>query len=664
MNCKNCGSLLELKNGVAVCDACNSTYKVDNIFEDIDVHICYVESDSNGRRTKDSIVAQEIFQKLEAKKVNTFYERISASNIIGDELDLVKYSSLSAAKIVLVVGTTIDNFNFILEKYGQYISDKTIIPFVADIKASEIPNELSKIQALDFSSIGWENDLESAVFRILGREKELDLLNCSKRSKKIRNVILSVVAGILLLTMCAFGVLYLNNLKKSDEPVQQSNQEIYNNAQNLLVNKRYLEAYDLFSSILDYKDSKQQVETILNRYDGYYQTSDKKFSINFDIKNATELLLEMSTESLNGTSKANIEGVWSGKEQTYSFTDTFGNVGVVTITLKNEAISIVVQMEKTGDFASIGNQNVEFKLSDKTDKPAILQVTSELLLSWLKTPTTADDITSLGFELERDNNSEITAGGGVLSNANLYRIANTDIQLFFYAKDLSNQKVLYENGGKGDKQIVCAVFANAEYLLPNKINNSCEVYIEDDTLFVPGGSLMEIDWGGTDIFIQFATREELSSNKSIKVNTKVGAVCKKIVGNGFFVRNVLLHKKINEDDGYLYSGPMILETTDGYVLSSGRGEAYKINKKTYEIMEIMELFEFHVLDNDYFYVQDNDYIIYSEPSYESKALKTLPAGQYYCIETSEDKEGKLWGKVIDTSGWICLTDKQASLIFR
>ena len=64
MKCKNCGGELYFENGVAICKVCNTNYKIDHVFEDIDVNICYIESDSNGRRTKDSIIAQELYQNI------------------------------------------------------------------------------------------------------------------------------------------------------------------------------------------------------------------------------------------------------------------------------------------------------------------------------------------------------------------------------------------------------------------------------------------------------------------------------------------------------------------------------------------------------------------------------------------------------------------------
>ena len=73
MKCSNCGGELIFNNGVGICESCNSTYRIENVFENIDVCLCYIENDENGRRTKDSIIAGEVYKKLESKKINCFY---------------------------------------------------------------------------------------------------------------------------------------------------------------------------------------------------------------------------------------------------------------------------------------------------------------------------------------------------------------------------------------------------------------------------------------------------------------------------------------------------------------------------------------------------------------------------------------------------------------
>ena len=66
MKCKNCGGELIFQNGMGLCESCKNTYRLDYGFENTEVYICYTESDAQGRRTKDSIIAEELYQKLES----------------------------------------------------------------------------------------------------------------------------------------------------------------------------------------------------------------------------------------------------------------------------------------------------------------------------------------------------------------------------------------------------------------------------------------------------------------------------------------------------------------------------------------------------------------------------------------------------------------------
>ncbi|MBP3626516.1 MAG: TIR domain-containing protein [Clostridia bacterium] len=585
MKCKNCGGELYFENGVAICKVCNTNYKIDHVFEDIDVNICYIESDSNGRRTKDSIIAQELYQKLEAKKIHAFYERISAATVVGDDLQQLRYSSLHAAKVVLVVGTNVENFSAILEKYGQYLINKVVIPFYSDVKPSDIPRELSKIQALDYSSIGWEKDLERGILRVLGREKEIDLRETHNKSKRNRGILIGVGIAIILIAVAFLAFLHFNKPEEPQNSAPQTNQQMYENAQSLANAGSYLEAVDIYSEILDYKDSQEQIKSIFDRYDGYYQTGNQQFSIYFNIKDADMLTFEMTTVSNEGIAKATINSVWEGTKNTYSFTDSTSKNGTVTIVLKNDEISVTVEMEKTEETISIGNQNITFKLADKTDAPAVLQVTTEMLMSWIQTPTTAEDIAAFGFEIEKSSDtSAITIGGGVMQEAGLYKINNTDIQILLSARNISKQEVFYDYGESTDTQIVCAVFAPAEYLIPKKVNSQAKPFIDNDIFFAPGGNGMNFDWTGIDVGLSFGGDNfDYSPNGTIKSNTYVGAVCKKIVGRDFFVRTVILHTD------QIPIGEMIEETDTHYVYAHAYDDvAYKIEKKSYKISETMQ----------------------------------------------------------------------------
>ena len=128
MNCNNCGGRLSFVNNVYRCDNCGATFSLQDIYEKVDVCICYQENDENGRRTKDSIISQDIYKKLEANKINAYYARISAGEITGNDLERATFSAVNAAKVIVIVGTTKNRFDATYHMYVEQHTGKIIIP--------------------------------------------------------------------------------------------------------------------------------------------------------------------------------------------------------------------------------------------------------------------------------------------------------------------------------------------------------------------------------------------------------------------------------------------------------------------------------------------------------------------------------------------------------
>ena len=126
MICKNCGGKLHIKDGIYVCENCGSQFALTDIFENIEVSICYVEYDNAGRRTKDSIIAQDIYQRLESNDIKTFYNRISTDGMTGDELEKAIHSAMAIARVIVIVGTSKNNFEILLKKNKELLEGKTL----------------------------------------------------------------------------------------------------------------------------------------------------------------------------------------------------------------------------------------------------------------------------------------------------------------------------------------------------------------------------------------------------------------------------------------------------------------------------------------------------------------------------------------------------------
>ena len=192
MICKNCGGEIAFKNGVGVCLSCGVQIKTDGAFENVDVYICYTENDLMGRRTKDSLIANEIYNKLENAKIKTFYERVSAGNLIGDELETTKYQAIYNAKVVIILGTAPAHFEALFDKNNQYFDSKAVLPVCVDMSPAQLPQELAKYQAANYNNVGADADLIKTVLKALGREEEITLgevmTKAQKQKKRLSNI--------------------------------------------------------------------------------------------------------------------------------------------------------------------------------------------------------------------------------------------------------------------------------------------------------------------------------------------------------------------------------------------------------------------------------------------------------------------------------------------
>ena len=584
MKCKICGGEISFESGFAVCKSCNTQQKIDHVFEDVDVMICYIENDPSGRRTKDSLIAQELYQKLEAGKINAFYERVSAANSIGDDLELLRYSFMNKAKIIIVVGTSVENFNAIVEKYGQYFSDKMIMPVCTDINPSDIPKELSQYQALDYSSIGWEKDLQKAVLRILGREKEIDLLETHNKSKKLRIVIISSIIAVVLIVAGALLLLYLNNSNSKEDTSDVSttvapltNQQIYENAQSLVVEGKYLEAVELYLQILDYKDSEKQIKKIYDRYDGYYQDEKSNCSLYINVIEAKTV--EFSFEKTINQKIVKAEDVLTldNNQIVGTYIDNFLNEGKISISLSNEHISLSVTTEVKSDDLCFGNVNIQFNLSDKSDRPPIKAVTKELLLSWVESLTYVDDIKAAGYELEFiPQKGEIKEDYGIQ-----YKIANTDIVIVTTDNDLTKYAGEFvTDAPKLENSAVVAIVAPTSLICPEKIGMEAKVFSNEELVFVPNVNFVKEMYNAkSKLFVNFfvngsvsyssnSTESRIMDVLTIESESMIGITSKKIIGE--YNYNTI----ITENENIYYRTLVMQKYKDENSIDSDTGRYY------------------------------------------------------------------------------------------
>ena len=529
MKCSNCGGELFFENGEAICSNCKTIHRVENVFENTDVCICYIESDASGRRTRDSIIAGEIYKKLESKKINAFYERISAANVIGDNIEALRYTAIVRAKIIVLVGTSTENFSLLYKKYGTAFDGKKIIPVISDMKPEQLPEEFRTFQASNFDAIGSLNNLSISVLNILGRGKEVELEEIYDKKAKKKKAIATILISMLAAIVCVAAILAIVLWPEKEEPVVLTDNDIYNSAITLVNEGRYLEATTKFNKILNFKDSSNQLKKIYDRYDGYYQDDGQTCSLYLNIVDGKTA--EVSFEKIISNKVIKIEEsmVINDNSIKGKYVDSLSNEGDISIVLTNEKVQLTVSTAIANANISIGEFYIEFEIKNKTDRPQIKTINKDVLLSWMKNLTSVEDIKTAGYELEYID----TSGPYDESFGAQYKIANTDITIISTNMDLTQYKGQKNwNFPKLENDVVVAVITPVTLMCPEKIGQSSCVFSEDGIAYVLNASHCLYNGNGTFSFSLDSSGAMTTTTESLLVSKGryVGVSSKKLIG--------------------------------------------------------------------------------------------------------------------------------------
>ena len=143
-----------------------------------DVFICYKETDFSGERTKDSVIANEIYHELTNSGLKVFFAAITLEDKLGQEYEPYIFAALTSAKVMIVLGTKQEYFNavWVKNEWSRYLhlmksdrqTKRTLIPCFRDMDAYDLPNEFSHLQALDMASIAFMPDLTRNIKKLVG----------------------------------------------------------------------------------------------------------------------------------------------------------------------------------------------------------------------------------------------------------------------------------------------------------------------------------------------------------------------------------------------------------------------------------------------------------------------------------------------------------------
>lgn len=188
-----------------------------------DVFICYKEQSDSGTRTKDSVLAQELYYELKEAGFRVFFSRITLEDKLGTAYEPYIFAALHSARVMVVVGTKPEYFSsvWVKNEWSRYLSfiqngeDKVLIPAYRDMDPYDLPEEFAHLQAQDMGKLGFVQDLVRGIGKIMASTNE-------QKSKNREPLVQSTENSALPLIKRAYLCLEEQDFQKADELIEES----------------------------------------------------------------------------------------------------------------------------------------------------------------------------------------------------------------------------------------------------------------------------------------------------------------------------------------------------------------------------------------------------------------------------------------------------------
>ena len=190
--------------------------------EPFDVFICYKETDKNGRRTPDSVLANDLYHQLTQEGFKVFFARITLEDKLGSAYEPYIFAALNSAKVMVVLGTKPEYFNavWVKNEWSRYLAlikngaKKMLIPAYKDMDPYDLPDEFSHLQAQDMSKLGFMQDLIRGI-------KKIAQMDAPKQTVVKETVVSSANTNATPLLKRAFMFLEDGDWNRADEFCEQ-----------------------------------------------------------------------------------------------------------------------------------------------------------------------------------------------------------------------------------------------------------------------------------------------------------------------------------------------------------------------------------------------------------------------------------------------------------
>ena len=167
------------KDAAKIADVQRGILATSQNAEPYDVFICYKETDEQGGRTRDSLLAQEIYYQLTEQGRKVFFSRITLEDVAGTQYEPYIFAALNSAKVMIVVGTRPEHLSsvWVKNEWSRFLSlmkkdhGKLLLPCYRDMDPYDLPEQLSVLQSYDMAKIGFIQDLIRGVAKVLDAQR-------------------------------------------------------------------------------------------------------------------------------------------------------------------------------------------------------------------------------------------------------------------------------------------------------------------------------------------------------------------------------------------------------------------------------------------------------------------------------------------------------------
>ena len=174
-----------------------------------DIFISFKDTDNNENRTKDSHLAEEIYNELTKQGYKVFFSRVTLAQKLGAVYEPYIYAAIHSAKIMIVVGTKPEYIEsaWVRNEWSRYLdliregNDKKLIVCFKDMSRKALPEEFVPFQNLDMNERGSMVALIQNIEKIVKPSKKEVKEPAPKKAKK------SGCSGCLIPLLIVLGII-------------------------------------------------------------------------------------------------------------------------------------------------------------------------------------------------------------------------------------------------------------------------------------------------------------------------------------------------------------------------------------------------------------------------------------------------------------------------